>query len=159
MSRVLSLLASLLVLTASMWGASVGVVEATSGNAVLTHGTTTAAPGPNAPLENNDIVRTGAGGSVRVVLTDGSALLMSQNSELRVVTHNTETQTTLIELLHGHVRALTTAVTKAGGRFQINTPTAQVVALGTALALLGWTRSRNWRGLGPYTRFWTPPVP
>ncbi len=34
---------------------------------------------------------------------------------------------------------------------------ASPMALGKALAELGWIRKRNWRGLGTHARFWTPP--
>jgi hypothetical protein len=132
MFRVTYLFPILLLSMSPVANASVGKVEASAGSVVLVHGGQSAAPAPGAALETNDIVRTEAGGSARVVLTDGSALLMDQNTELRVVTHDPDTQQTLIELLHGHVRAITTPVVKPTGKFEIRTPTAHVVALGTA---------------------------
>lgn len=132
MSRVPFLFPLLFVLTNPVLAASVGKVEASAGATTVIRAGASAAATSGAPLASNDIVRTGAGGSARLVLTDGSVLLLDQNTELRVVTHDTDTQVTLIEMLHGHLRGITTPVTKAGGIFQIHTPTAQVVALGTA---------------------------
>jgi hypothetical protein len=34
---------------------------------------------------------------------------------------------------------------------------ASPMALGKALAELGWVRKRNWRGPGAYARYWLPP--
>jgi FecR protein len=132
MFRVPFLFPLLFVLSTPAFAASVGRVQASAGSTVLIHAGASAAPAPGTALEANDIVRTGAGASARLVLTDGSALLMDQNTELRVVAHDTDKQITLIELLHGHIRAITTPVVKPGGIFQVHTPTAQVVALGTA---------------------------
>ncbi len=132
MFRVTSLFPIALLSLSSLANASVGKVEAFTGSVVLVHGGQTAAPAAGAAMDTNDIVRTEVGGSARVVLTDGSALMMDQNTELRVVTHDPDTQQTLIELLHGHVRAITTPVVKPSGKFEIRTPTAHVVALGTS---------------------------
>jgi FecR protein len=132
MSRVPFFLPLLFSLAIPALAASVGKIEVSAGDIVLIHAGAAATPAPGAPLMANDIVRTGAGASARLVLTDASVLLMDQNTELRVVTHDPDTQVTLVEMLHGHIRGITTPVTKAGGIFQIHTPTAQVVALGTA---------------------------
>jgi hypothetical protein len=91
------------------------------------------APVPEIPLQAMDIVRTEKGGSLQVTLSDNSTLLLLENTELRIVEYNPDAQKTVIELLHGHVLSQNTPVVKAGGMFQIKTPTAIVVALGTSL--------------------------
>jgi hypothetical protein len=84
-------------------------------------------------LKINDIVQTGERGRLRITLKDGSTLSLSQGSELRVVTHNPASQTTLIEMLHGRVRAHVASITNGSGGFEIRTPTARVRAVGTVV--------------------------
>ena len=69
MFRVTYLFPILLLSMSPVANASVGKVEASAGSVVLVHGGQSAAPAPGAALETNDIVRTEAGGSARVVLT------------------------------------------------------------------------------------------
>ena len=92
MFRVTSLFPIFLLSVSTLANASVGKVEASAGRVVLVHGGQSAAPAPGVAMDTNDILRTEAGGSARVVLTDGSALLMDENTELRVVTHDPDTQ-------------------------------------------------------------------
>ena len=40
----------------------------------------------------------------------------------------------------------------------VNEFQASRMALGIALSELGWARKRNWRGPGPYVRYWVPPI-
>lgn len=82
-------------------------------------------------LQLDDIVRTEGGGLIRVTLNDGSALLVSENTELRVVVFDREQEQTLVEMLHGHILVNVAPYTKPGGRFVMRTPTASVLALGT----------------------------
>jgi hypothetical protein len=84
-------------------------------------------------LKINDVVQTGQRGRLRITLKDGSTLSVSQGSELRVVTHNPASQVTLIEILHGRVRAHVTSITNGSGGFEIRTPTARVRAVGTVV--------------------------
>ncbi len=84
-------------------------------------------------LRANDIVQTGMRGRVQIKLKDGSTLSVSQRAELRIVTYDPERQVTLIEMLHGHVRAHVTTITKASGSFEIRTPTARIFAVGTVI--------------------------
>jgi hypothetical protein len=84
-------------------------------------------------LRLNDIVRTNDAGRIRLSLKDGSYLIAGPRSELRVARYDTDAQITLVELLRGKLRAHATTVTKDGGGFYIQTPTAVVVALGTTV--------------------------
>ena len=133
MKRSITLLASLLFFLDSSTSNSIGKIVSSAGAAVLLRGEQVLAPVPETPLQSMDIVRTEKGGSMRVLLSDKSTLLLSENTELRIAEHNPETEKTVVELLHGHVLSQNTPVTKAGGMFQIQTPTAIVVALGTSL--------------------------
>ena len=112
--------------------ASVGRIEAAAGT-VLLRRTETIAPQPGSSIQPSDIIRIEKGGAARLVLTDGSTILIAEDSELRVVGHDPDTQRTLIEMLHGHVQASAAPITKQGGFFRIHTPTASVFALGTDL--------------------------
>lgn len=85
-------------------------------------------------LQINDVVQTGKGGRLRITLKDGSTLSLGQRAELRVVTHDPARQLTLIEMLHGHVRAHVTSITKPGGAFEVRTPTARIRAVGTVVS-------------------------
>ncbi|GAC1661034.1 MAG: hypothetical protein NVS9B4_12740 [Candidatus Acidiferrum sp.] len=111
----------------------VGKIANTAGAAVLLHGEKVLPPTAGTPLYLNDIARTEKGGVIRLQLSDGSALTLSEDTELRVTQHDAATEQTTIELLRGHVLSQNTPVTKQGGRFMIRTPTAMVVALGTSL--------------------------
>jgi hypothetical protein len=110
--------------------AAVGRIEAAF-RATLVRGAQTAAGEPALPLQVGDVVRTTAGGAARITLTDGSALQISDDSELRVARQDRDTQQTLVELLHGHVQVTAAAVNKPGGFFRVRTPTALVGAIGT----------------------------
>ena len=133
MKRSITLLAGLLFFVESSTSNSIGKIVSSAGAAVLLRGEQVLAPVPETLLLPMDIVRTEKGGSMRVLLSDKSTLLLSENTELRIAEHNPETEKTVVELLHGHVLSQNTPVTKAGGMFQIQTPTAIVVALGTSL--------------------------
>jgi hypothetical protein len=83
---------------------------------------------------STDVLATGSDGGFILLLKDGSKLYTGGATELRVATHNPETQQTLVELLHGTVRAEVVTVTKPGGAFAIRTPTAYITALGTVVS-------------------------
>ncbi|HEV8523089.1 MAG TPA: FecR domain-containing protein [Terriglobales bacterium] len=87
------------------------------------------------PVYLNDVLRTNANGRMRVELRDGSVLSVGAKSELRVVTHNTESQQTMVEMLYGKLRGSVTPVTKPGGKFSIRTPTAVIGVVGTTVAV------------------------
>lgn len=79
----------------------------------------------------NDVLRTEGGGRARVQLRDGSILSLGSNSELKIVQHDPATQQTELELNYGRVRSRVVQITKAGGKFQVKTPTAVAGVVGT----------------------------
>src|SRR3954470_5249924 len=79
----------------------------------------------------NDVLRTEGGGRARLQLRDGSILSLGSNSELKVVQHDPASQQTELELNYGRVRSRVVQITKAGGKFQIKTPTAVAGVVGT----------------------------
>jgi hypothetical protein len=83
---------------------------------------------------STDVLATGSDGGFILLLKDGSKLYTGGATELRVATHNPATQQTLVELLHGTVRAEVQSVTRPGGVFAIRTPTAYITALGTVVS-------------------------
>jgi hypothetical protein len=87
------------------------------------------------PVYLNDVLRTNANGRMRVELRDGSVLSLGAKAELRVVTHNAESQQTMVEMLYGKLRGSVTPVTKPGGKFSIRTPTAVIGVVGTTVAV------------------------
>jgi len=113
--------------------ADVGRIENSAGAAVVLRETKVLPATPGTILQLNDIVRTEPGSLLRLVLSDGSALMVGENTELRVAIFDTEKQQTLVEMLHGQVRAEVAKYTKPTGRFVVKTPTASVLALGTVL--------------------------
>lgn len=113
----------------------IGKVKYLAGAVTISRAGATQNAAPGDSLQVNDIVRTpsAAGTGVRIVLLDASELTLGSGTELRVVIHNPLTQQTTIEMLHGHLRAKVTPVVKQGGIFQVRTPTAIAVALGTVM--------------------------
>jgi FecR protein len=83
---------------------------------------------------STDVLASRNDGGFILLLKDGSKLYTGAATELRVATHNPETQQTLVELLHGTVRAEVVTVTKPSGVFAIRTPTAYITALGTVVS-------------------------
>ncbi|HXQ24966.1 MAG TPA: FecR family protein [Candidatus Acidoferrales bacterium] len=113
--------------------ANIGSIENSAGGTLILHEGKTFSATAGAVLQLNDIVVTNPGGLLRLALTDGSALLLQENTELRVVTFDTAQQQTLVEMLHGHILVEVAPYTKPGARFVVDTPTASVLAIGTTL--------------------------
>jgi hypothetical protein len=82
-----------------------------------------------------DVLTSKSDGGFILQLADGSRIATGVATELRVATHNPATQQTLVELLHGTLRADVVTVTKPGGTFAIRTPTAYIAALGTVIGV------------------------
>jgi len=112
-----------------------GKIESVRGPAVVIRDRKVADAKAGDVLRVNDVVQTGAGARMRITLMDGSTLSFGARGELRVIQSDTTAQITLIEMLHGNVRANVKTVTKAGGRFEILTPTARVLAVGTVISV------------------------
>ena len=71
---------------------------------------------------STDVLTTDTGGGLILLLKDGSTLITGGSSELRVAKHDPATQKTLVEFLHGALRAQVKTVTRSGGVFAIRTP-------------------------------------
>jgi hypothetical protein len=125
----------ILLLSGTCLAAEIGRVEHASGAAVILRDGQSVPITPGAVLQLNDIVRTEPGALLRLALNDGSALTVGEGTELRVAEFDTEQQHTLVEILHGRIRAEIATYTKPAGRFVMKTPTAMVMALGTTVEL------------------------
>src|SRR5215510_2393527 len=119
MHTALALLSYLLLFLTPPAEKVIGRIENSAGAAVLLRGEKVLAPIAGTNVEADDILRTEQSGLLRVVLSDGSTLLASENTEFRIAKHDTETQLTTIELLHGRLLSQSMPVTKSGGRYQI----------------------------------------
>lgn len=82
-------------------------------------------------LSWNDRIRTYPDGRVRINLDDGSILSLGSDSELRIVKHEASTQQTALELRYGRIRCRVAHLTRAGGNFELQTPTAVAGVIGT----------------------------
>ena len=129
------LLGALCLFAASSAAQEIGKVKFLAGPVTVSRGGAISNAAAGDALRANDIVRTGAaaGNGARLVLLDASELTLGPGTEMRVIQHNPDTQQTTIEMLHGHLRAKVTPVVKQGGIFQVRTPTAIAVALGTVV--------------------------
>ncbi len=78
-----------------------------------------------------DVVRTEAGGRVRIGLLDGSVLNVGSQSSLVISKHDPAAQQTDLELTYGRIRANAVRVTQPAGRFQVRTPVAVTGTVGT----------------------------
>lgn len=83
-------------------------------------------------LQQQDLIRTGTGGTVRIAFADGSAATLASASLLRLDALDPKEgrPRTLLRLLGGQVRA---SVHPGGGRFEVETPTAVASARGTEM--------------------------
>lgn len=81
-------------------------------------------------LKTRDLIRTGTGGSARVVFDDGSSAVLASASLLRLdeMGKKDGRPRVLLRLLGGQVRA---TVNPGNGRFEVETPTAVVSVHGT----------------------------
>jgi hypothetical protein len=111
---------------------NIGEIEHSAGNAVVWREGKALPATAGTILQLNDIVGTESGGLLRLVLTDGSALLLQGDTELRVARFDTAQQQTLVEMLHGRILVEVAPYTKPGARFVVTTPTASVLMIGTA---------------------------
>jgi hypothetical protein len=135
MLRACSRAALILLLSGTCLAAEVGRIEHASGAGFILRDGQSVPITPGTILQLNDIVRTQPGALLRLALNDGSALTIGESTELRVAQFDTEQQQTLVEILHGRVRAEIAPYTKPAGRFVLKTPTAMVMALGTTVEL------------------------
>ena len=82
-----------------------------------------------------DVVKTDNAGRVRIELEDGSLLSLSSDAQLVIVEHETRRQRTILQLLYGRLLATANHIGKAGGKFEVGTPTAVVGVVGTSFGV------------------------
>ena len=83
----------------------------------------------------NDLVRTDKGGRARITLLDQSILSVGSQAELRIIKSDAKSQQTSLEVDYGRVRMEVTPITKQGGSFQVQTPTAVAGVIGTTFGV------------------------
>lgn len=108
-----------------------GSVTALLPSAKIERAGSTTAAAPGAEVQANDLVRTDDHGRVRVKLLDQSVLSIGVKSQLRIVRHDSTSRQTSVELNFGRLRAQVAKITRAGGRFEVRTPTAVAGVIGT----------------------------
>ena len=108
-----------------------GSVSALLPSAKIERAGSTSAAAPGAEVQANDLLRTDDHGRVRVKLLDQSVLSIGVKSQLRVVRHDSTSRQTSVELNFGKLRAQVARITRAGGRFEVRTPTAVAGVIGT----------------------------
>jgi len=79
----------------------------------------------------NDVLQTDRSGRTRVTLRNGSILALGSSSEIKVVEHDADAQTTVVQLNNGRVRSRVVSITKPGGKFEVQTPVATASVIGT----------------------------
>ncbi|MBZ5566746.1 MAG: FecR family protein [Acidobacteriia bacterium] len=84
-----------------------------------------------AEVQLNDLLRTDDQGRVRIKLLDQSVLSIGVKSQLRIVSHDAASRQTSLELNYGKLRAQVSKITRAGGKFELRTPTAIAGVIGT----------------------------
>ena len=131
--RYMRLLLVVLATSLSLFAQSAGKVDRVIPQGFIARGTATNEAKPADPVQWLDILRTNDAGRMRVGLDDGSMLSLGAHSELRVVKHDPASDQTTIEMLYGKARANVVPIKKAGGAFQIRTPTAVIGVLGTTV--------------------------
>ncbi|MBZ5511499.1 MAG: FecR family protein [Acidobacteriia bacterium] len=108
-----------------------GSVSALLPNVKIERGKSTSAAARGAEVQVNDLLRTDDQGRVRIKLLDQSVLSIGVKSQLRVVRHDPASRQTSVELNFGKLRAQVAKITRAGGRFEVRTPTAVAGVIGT----------------------------
>jgi hypothetical protein len=109
-------------------------VASSSGPVEILHGSSGkwSPLGSTRELRQQDLIRTGTGGGVRILFGDGSVAVLASASLLRLdeLGPKDGRPRTLLRLLGGQVRA---TVDPGSGRFEIETPTAVATVRGTEL--------------------------
>ncbi len=86
---------------------------------------------PGVEVDRDDLLRTDDQGRVRITLVDHSIISLGVKSQLRIVTHDSSSRQTSLELAFGKLRAQVAKITRAGGRFELRTPNAVAGVIGT----------------------------
>ena len=108
-----------------------GSVSALLPSVIIERAGSTTAAARGAEVQENDLLRTDDQGRVRIKLLDQSVLSIGVKSQLRVVRHDPTSRQTSVELNFGKLRAQVAKITRAGGRFEVRTPTAVAGVIGT----------------------------
>ena len=124
-------LVALLLTSAAFADTRAGSVSALLPTAQIERAGSTAAAARGAEVQENDLLRTDDQGRVRIKLLDQSVLSIGVKSQLRVVRHDPTSRQTSVELNFGRLRAQVAKITRAGGRFEVRTPTAVAGVIGT----------------------------
>ena len=126
-----ALVLTLLLTTTCFADTRAGSVSALLPSVKIERAGSTAAAAPGAEIQENDLLRTDDQGRVRIKLLDQSVLSIGVKSQLRVVRHDPASRQTSVELNFGKLRAQVAKITRAGGRFEVRTPTAVAGVIGT----------------------------
>lgn len=87
--------------------------------------------GAGTPLVWRDQLQTTKSGRARILLNDQSVLSLGTDSQLRILKHDARTQVTALELGYGRIRCQVSKITRAGGNFELRTPSAVAGVIGT----------------------------
>jgi ferric-dicitrate binding protein FerR (iron transport regulator) len=83
------------------------------------------------PVLWGDTLVSHQGGRARITLEDGSILNLGSDSSLTILSHDAAMQRTQIQLAYGHLRSNAVRIARAGGSFEVHTPTAVAGVVGT----------------------------
>ena len=83
------------------------------------------------PVLWGDTLVSQQGGRARVTLEDNSILNLGSDSSLTILSHDASTQKTQIQLAYGRVRSNVVKIARAGGSFEVRTPSAVAGVVGT----------------------------
>jgi hypothetical protein len=83
-----------------------------------------------------DTLLSQRGGRARVALDDGSILNLGSESSLQITSHDASAQRTQLQLAYGRLRASAVRISRAGGSFEVRTPTAVAGVVGTDFYVL-----------------------
>jgi ferric-dicitrate binding protein FerR (iron transport regulator) len=86
---------------------------------------------PGLEVQINDLVRTDDQGRIRIKLLDQSVISLGVKSQLRVISHDSTSRQTSLELNYGKLRAQVSKITRAGVKFELRTPNAVAGVIGT----------------------------
>ena len=83
------------------------------------------------PVLWGDTLVSQQGGRARITLEDNSILNLGSDSSLTILSHDASTQKTQIQLAYGRVRSNVVKIARAGGSFEVHTPSAVAGVVGT----------------------------
>jgi hypothetical protein len=83
----------------------------------------------------DDDLRSGPTGRAHVALNDGSQLNLGSDSSLLILRHDAQAQQTSLDLIFGRLRGQIMKLTRAGAKFEIQTPVGVAGLVGTDFSL------------------------